>query len=71
MTPLQELTYEQAFSELEAISTQLDDGNLPLETTVTLLSRARALSAHCLALLDHAELRVTRLGDDGSLTPVI
>jgi exodeoxyribonuclease VII small subunit len=59
------LSFEAAYAELERLIARLDEGNLPLDESVALYERARALSAHCQALLDAAELRVTRLDEDG------
>jgi exodeoxyribonuclease VII small subunit len=68
--PLDQLTFEQAFEELNAIVQQLESGELALEESVTLYQRGRTLSAHCQSLLDRAELRVNQLNDDGSVTPL-
>jgi exodeoxyribonuclease VII small subunit len=68
--PLDQLTFEQAFEELNAIVQQLESGELALEESVTLYQRGRALSTHCQSLLDRAELRVNQLNDDGSVTPL-
>jgi exodeoxyribonuclease VII small subunit len=68
--PLDQLTFEQAFEELNAIVQQLESGELALEESVTLYQRGRALSARCQSLLDRAELRVNQLNDDGSVTPL-
>lgn len=70
MTDIATMGYEAAFAELEAIVEQLAAGELPLEETVTLYSRGRALAAHCQALLDKAELRITRLDDTGGESSV-
>lgn len=67
---LDQLTFEQAFEELNTIVQQLESGELALEESVTLYQRGRALSAHCQSLLDRAELRVNQLNDDGSVTPL-
>lgn len=68
--PLDQLTFEQAFEELNTIVQQLESGELALEESVTLYQRGRTLSAHCQSLLDRAELRVNQLNDDGSVTPL-
>jgi exodeoxyribonuclease VII small subunit len=65
---LDQLSFEQAFEELNSIVQQLESGELTLEESVTLYQRGRTLSAHCQALLDRAELRVNQLNDDGSVT---
>jgi exodeoxyribonuclease VII small subunit len=63
MTDIATMGYEAAFAELETIVEQLATGDLALEETVALYSRGRALAAHCQALLDSAELRISRLDD--------
>lgn len=65
MNPINDLSFEIAFAELETIVAQLESGDLALEDSVTLFERGRQLSAHCQSLLDKAELRVTQTGDDG------
>jgi exodeoxyribonuclease VII small subunit len=70
MKTLDELNFEQAYAELETIITQMDGGQLPLEESVTLFERGRALAAHCQRLLDDAELRVSKLMDDGESEPL-
>ena len=70
MTELTELSFEAAYAELEAIVTQLDSGDLPLEESVTLFERGRKLAQHCQAQLDNAELRVSQLLDSGQVEPL-
>jgi exodeoxyribonuclease VII small subunit len=65
MNGIEELSFERAFEELETILTQLDGGDLPLDESVALYERGRKLAARCQALLDAAELRVSKLMDDG------
>jgi exodeoxyribonuclease VII small subunit len=68
MNNISELSFEAAYAELEAIITQLESGELPLEESVTLFERGRKLSEYCQTLLDKAELRISQLSDDGTLT---
>jgi len=56
-----ELTFEQAFQELEEIIRQLEAGQLALDGALLLFERAQALAARCGALLDSAELKVRQL----------
>lgn len=53
-----ELTFEQAFAELEQIVEKLESGDLSLEASLALHARGRLLSALCAKQLDQAELRV-------------
>lgn len=59
--PIEQLTYEQAFSELEAIIATLESSQPALEEAVSLYERGQALALRCAALLDQAELRVQQL----------
>lgn len=61
-------SFEQAYSELDSVLAQLESGEVPLEDAVILYERGRQLAVHCQALLDQAELRISRLHDDGSIT---
>ncbi len=70
MSDIDELSFESAFEALELIIEQLDSGALPLEESVALYERGRQLAARCQALLDQAELRVSRLMDDGRLEDI-
>ncbi|MGQ0601965.1 MAG: exodeoxyribonuclease VII small subunit [Anaerolineales bacterium] len=56
-----ELTFEQAFAELEALVEQLEAGQLALEESLALFERGQALAARCGVLLDNAELKVKQL----------
>ena len=60
-SPVEELSYEQAFAELEEIVNQLETKTLSLEESLTLFERGQALSLRCSSLLESAELRVQQL----------
>lgn len=62
---VEKLTYEEAFSELEAIVTALELGDRPLEELMTLFERGQALVKRCAGLLDQAELKLKQLSGDG------
>lgn len=64
-TPL-ELTYEQAFSELESIVEAMENQQQPLDETMALFERGQILSQYCTTLLDNAELRVKELNTSKS-----
>jgi len=61
--PLEELTYEQAFEELETVISELESGQTTLEASLALYERGQGLARRCAELLDQAELRVRRLTD--------
>lgn len=58
---IENLTFEQAFEELEATVAKLEGGDLSLEESLALFERGQRLSAHCSRLLEQAELKVTQL----------
>jgi len=64
MSDFDDLSLEQALQELEEIVQKLEEGTLPLEETVSLYQRGRALTEHCQHLLDDIELRVQQLAPD-------
>ncbi len=60
-TSVEELSYEQAFSELEEIVNRLESETLSLENSLALYERGQALSLRCSSLLESAELRVQQI----------
>ncbi len=58
MDDIADLSYEQAYDELEALVARMESGELPLEKSVALYERGQKLSAHCQALLEAAELKI-------------
>jgi len=62
---VEKLTYEEAFTELEAIVTALESGDRPLEESMTLFERGQALVKRCAELLDQAELKLKQLSGEG------
>jgi exodeoxyribonuclease VII small subunit len=63
MKKIEELTYEEAFAELEAVVGTLENEEKTLEESLTLFERGQALSTYCANLLENAELRVKQLVD--------
>ena len=59
-----ELSYEQALSELEMIVSSLEANKLSLEDALALFERGQAITKHCIELLDKAELRIKKLSGD-------
>lgn len=55
---VEDLPFEAALAELEALVAQLEDGELPLEEALTVFERGQALAARCGRLLEAAELKV-------------
>ena len=57
------LTFEQAYAQLEEIVTRLESGELSLEESVALYEQGQKLAKLCGEMLDSAELRVRQLGE--------
>jgi exodeoxyribonuclease VII small subunit len=62
--PIEKLTYEEAFAELEEIVAALESGEQPLEEALSLFERGQKLSKHCSELLAKAELKVQELSGE-------
>ncbi|MFM8320822.1 MAG: exodeoxyribonuclease VII small subunit [Chloroflexota bacterium] len=62
--PIEQLTYEAAYAELEEIVSALEGDGRSLETALALYERGQALARRCAALLDQAELKVRQLSGD-------
>jgi exodeoxyribonuclease VII small subunit len=60
-SPLDTLSYEQAFSELEGIVAALEQNNQSLESAMALFERGQALARHCSNLLDQAEMKIQQI----------
>lgn len=59
--PVDQLSYEEAFSELETLVESLEGEQRPLEESIALLERGQALLKRCAALLEKADLKVSQL----------
>jgi exodeoxyribonuclease VII small subunit len=58
---VEQLSYEQAYQELERIVSALESGDHTLDESMELFARGQALVKHCTTLLDRAELKVQQL----------
>jgi len=69
-TPISEMTFEQAMSELERIVTELEKGDVPLEDSISLYEKGAELKKRCETKLKEAEQKVAAitLDEDGSVT---
>ena len=65
MKEIAELSFEEAFEELEAIVAQLERGDLSLEESIALFERGQVLAARCNLQMDTAVLKVRQLLPDG------
>ncbi len=61
---VEELSYEEALTELEAIVLTLEDEQNPLEESMKLFERGQALAARCSVLLEAAQLKVQKLAGE-------
>ena len=61
VTPVAELSFEDALKELEAIVEQLERGDVALEKSIEIYERGAALKAHCEGKLKHARLKVEQI----------
>ena len=65
MDDITDLSYEEAYDQLEALVARMESGELPLEKSVALYERGQKLSAHCQALLEGAELKIKQVDEAG------
>ena len=59
--------FESAIAELEKIVKQLEEGDLPLETSLALFERGVTLSRYCHDQLGAAQRRIEVLSERGEL----
>jgi exodeoxyribonuclease VII small subunit len=59
--------FEAAIAELESVVKKLEEGDLPLETSLQLYERGVHLSRFCHAQLEEAEKRIEILNERGGL----
>ena len=61
-------SFEETIKELEKIATELENGDLSLEDSVSKFEEGMKLSKQCNDLLENAEKRITILLKDGEVT---
>jgi exodeoxyribonuclease VII small subunit len=64
---IENLTFEQAYQQLEAAVQMLDNEKLPLAEMITLYQQGIALAKYCDQQLDQAELSIKMLSETGEL----
>ncbi|WP_170382174.1 exodeoxyribonuclease VII small subunit [Ruegeria atlantica] len=74
-TPVDQMTFEQAMKELEAVVGQLERGDVALDQSIALYERGAALKKRCEDELKRAEEKVHAItlnadGDPTGTTPV-
>jgi exodeoxyribonuclease VII small subunit len=63
-------SFEELYRSLEETVAKLEKGGLPLEESIALYERGMELAKRCQALLDKAELRITKLRESFGQQPV-
>lgn len=64
-TPVETLSFEAAYKELEATVQHLEEGDLTLEEAIVLYERGMHLARHCSGVLERAQLHVQQLTTAG------
>lgn len=59
--PPPELSFEEAFTQMQTVIALLERGDVPLDEAVSAFERGMHLAQHCTGLLDHATLRIQAL----------
>ncbi len=65
---MESLSFEEAFEQLEAAVTALQDGHMPLEEALQQYQDGMKLAQYCNELLQKAELTVQQLSVDSNGT---
>lgn len=65
---IQQLSFEQALSELESIVDRLETGDVALEESIEIYQRGAQLRAYCDEKLKSAQARIEKITGDGSTT---
>ena len=65
---IKELKFEEGLKKLEELVTQLDDGDLSLEESISYYEIGIKLKSHCEKLLKTAELKILKVSDKEKLT---
>ena len=68
---MKEISFEEAFAQLEAAVAALQDGQMPLEQALQYYEEGMKLAQHCNDLLEKAELRVQQLRVTDEGTPIV
>lgn len=62
---IEDMTFEEAFAELEQVVRSLEDGQAALEESLALYERGQTLSQFCSQKLDEAELKIEQMTPEG------
>lgn len=69
-TSVEDMTFEQAMSELERVVGQLERGDVALDQSIALYERGALLKKRCEAKLKEAEEKVAAITLDATGTPI-
>ncbi len=67
--PVEEMSFEEAMAELEAVVAKLERGDVALDASIGLYERGAALKARCEAKLKEAEEKVAAIALDNAGNP--
>lgn len=70
MKKIEDLSFEEAFAELEETVAKLEEGGLTLEQSLALYEQGQDLAVYCSEQLDKAELKVHQLTPEGAEVPL-
>lgn len=62
--PVEELSYEEAYQQLDQIVSVLESGEYPLDVSLRLFERGQTLARYCSDVLDKAELKVQQVSGE-------
>lgn len=68
-TDISEMSFEEALKALQQVVRQLEDGDVPLDQSITLYERGEKLRAACQARLDAAQARIEAIVLDADGKP--
>lgn len=71
MKNIDEMEFEEAFSELESIVKVLEEGKSSLKKSVDLYERGVLLKKHCDKILESAQLRINQISLSKDGEPII
>jgi exodeoxyribonuclease VII small subunit len=66
---IERMSFEQALAALEQVVQQLEQGDVPLDESITLYERGEKLRAACQDRLDAAQARIEKIVTDASGQP--
>lgn len=61
---VEELSFEEAFGELNSLVQALEEEGRPLDEAIALYERGQALARRCASMLEKAELKVRQLNGE-------